>query len=651
MHELIHEVDDWKVKANLISDLRKDRFEYYNVVEHDVVQNDNEKDLERKLIKGHENERILCSDDQLNRNKSEQLVKLRSDLIEQRRKRRSNLGLIYADFSYSSYKLSNIMILSSTDTKTVKCKRKRRKKSSSIKKSPPSTSPGSSSPLLMTDDTINILLLGETGVGKSTFINALVNYLAFDSFEQARSNDPIVLITISFLITTGDNFEEHIIKFVDFDRSNNEDFDHPDQSVTQQCRSYVFPLRHSNGKKIRIIDTPGFGDTRGIDQDDLNIEHILRYINNLTHLNAICFLLKPNASRLNMFFRICLTQLFSLLGPNAQQNIIFCFTNARSTFYTPGDTAPLLKEMLRSLPMNNILFHKENAFCFDNESFRYLVALQNGVLFNELDKHEYEMSWLNSVKESNRLLEYIITKLTAYRMQDGRPSIKHAQLEIDLLIRPILEAIRNILRNLILSKQGLKDQSIIMYPKPLEYSAARCLICKTDPSSIGPFRIITDVPHKIQHDCCNCSCPYDQHIPINYVLEYELDDDESSFEQKEDMVNMLDQLRDATAEFAYFLMYIAHSTKEDPFFMGLIRMIMDENEFNIQLVKDLRKIQSKHEENMSKIQSNKKKIDLSAIYDLINTISELPTIDEQMVAVKQTQETLMEQYEYEVQKL
>ncbi len=54
---------------------------------------------------------------------------------------------------------------------------------------------------------------------------------------------------------------------------------------------------------------------------------------------------------------------------------------------------------------------------------------------------------------------------------------------------------------------------------------------------------------------------------------------------------------------------------------------------------------------MSKIQSNKKKIDLSAIYDLINTISELPAIDEQMVAVKQTQETLMEQYEYEVQKL
>jgi hypothetical protein len=301
--------------------------------------------------------------------------------------------------------------------------------------------------------------------------------------------------------------------------------------------------------------------------------------------------------------------------------------------------------------MNNIRFQKENTFCFDNESFRYLVALQNRISFNEADKHEYEMSWLNSVKESNRLLEYINKKLPVYHMQDGRPSIKRAQLKIDLLIRPMLESIRNILRNLILSEKDFKDQSIIMCPKPLDYSAAHCFSCKTDPARIGPFQIITDVPHRFQNDCRDCPCPCDQHIPINYALEYELDDEESSSEQKEDMIDILDQLSKAAPEFAYFLIYVARSTKEDPFFIGLIRMIMDENEFNIQLAKDLRRIQNKHEENMSKMQSNKKKTDLSTIYDLINTISDLPTIDEQMKAIKQTQEILMEQYEYEVQKL
>ena len=184
-------------------------------------------------------------------------------------------------------------------------------------------------------------------------------------------------IPVSFMMTIGDNFEERIVKFGEIDSSNNEDFDHPGQSVTQHCKSYVFNLNRNDGKKLRIIDTPGFGDTRGLDQDDLNMQHILEYINNLTHLNAICFLLKPNASRLNIFFRSCLTQLFDFLGPNIRKNIIFCFTNARSTFYAPGDTAPLLKTMLKSLSMNDIPFKKENTFCFDSESFRYLVALQN----------------------------------------------------------------------------------------------------------------------------------------------------------------------------------------------------------------------------------------------------------------------------------
>ena len=34
----------------------------------------------------------------------------------------------------------------------------------------------------------NILLLGGTGVGKSTFLNAFVNYLAFDSLDDALSD-------------------------------------------------------------------------------------------------------------------------------------------------------------------------------------------------------------------------------------------------------------------------------------------------------------------------------------------------------------------------------------------------------------------------------------------------------------------------------
>ena len=270
---------------------------------------------------------------------------------------------------------------------------------------------------LLDNETINIVLIGETGVGKSTFINALANYLTFHTLEEARTTQPVVLIPVSFLITTGDDFQEHIIKFGEVDDSNNEDFDHPGQSVTQHCKSYLFHLKNNHGKKLRIIDTPGFGDTRGIQQDDQNIQHILQYINNLSHLNAICFLLKPNESRLNIFFRSCFTQLFSFLNQKALKNIIFCFTNSRSTFYTPGNTAPLLKKMISSLSIGDVPFNKENTFCFDNEAFRYLVALQNGIKFTYLDEEEYLKSWTKSMTESRRLADYICEKLTSINTQ------------------------------------------------------------------------------------------------------------------------------------------------------------------------------------------------------------------------------------------
>ena len=266
------------------------------------------------------------------------------------------------------------------------------------------------SPPLDEDEVINILLLGETGVGKSTFINAFANYLAFSSLQEARDNQPIVLIPVSFILASGHHFEEHNITFGEPDPSSNEQFNKRGQSVTQQCRSYVFDLPHHQRRRMCIIDTPGFGDTRGIEQDDRNIEHIREYITQWKYLHAVCFLLKPNESRLNIFFRSCFDQLFSLLGPGVGANVMFCFTNARSTLYAPGNTAPLLKKMLSTVESGRVELKKENAFCFDNESFRYLMAVRKEVQFSKEEESDYEKSWITSVKESNRLMDHLQRK-------------------------------------------------------------------------------------------------------------------------------------------------------------------------------------------------------------------------------------------------
>lgn len=56
------------------------------------------------------------------------------------------------------------------------------------------TRPRKQRPVNKDEQIYNILLLGESGVGKSTFINAFVNYISFKDFETATKSDFINVV-------------------------------------------------------------------------------------------------------------------------------------------------------------------------------------------------------------------------------------------------------------------------------------------------------------------------------------------------------------------------------------------------------------------------------------------------------------------------
>jgi predicted GTPase len=695
MHKLAQSLKGLNIKIFSSTSLRQKILECLNAVEHCLNENNDARTIERKPIKHNpcnqnlESQDNSKSEDRFNSNIQRQrsnrghannsprsppavssldspirkgnTATSPSDAInhstDHSKRRPSSPERSLSTSLASPSSSSSIKATSPSDEIKYSKDYSKQRASSSESSSPTSpTSPLSSS---STDDIINILLLGETGVGKSTFINAFANYLAFNSLEQAQTNEPIVLIPVSFIMTTGDNFEEQTIKFGEYDSSNNENFNNVGQSVTQHCKSYTFALHQYDGKKLRIIDTPGFGDTRGLEQDDQNMEHILQYISRLTHLNAICFLLKPNSSRLNMFFRTCLTQLFSFLAPTARKNVIFCFTNARSTFYTPGDTSPLLKAMLADSSMSDIPFKKDNTFCFDSESFRYLVALRNKITFSDDDEREYRTSWSTSVKESTRAIDYINENLTVHPIENELQSIKQVQFEISHMIRPILEAMRNILRNMILCENKLSNQFIKLNPTALHRTDVLYHSCRSNPEQVGKFWIIPNVSVETQDDSLECSCTLDQSVQMDYVLKHECLDGVVDRHQHA-TEKTLQMLCNASTELAHFLMHVAYSTKHDPFLIGLKTMIDEETyicrtqeqaQFNKKLIEKLRLLENDYIQKRNEMKPNQKYMGLPAMCKFVKTISEWPLVREQLIAVKKTQQSMMEQYEYETQKI
>ena len=124
--------------------------------------------------------------------------------------------------------------------------------------------------------------------------------------------------------------------------------------------------------RFHLIDTPGIGDGRGIEQDKENFESILACLTYYDKINAVVVLLKPNNSRLTVAFRFCVLELLTHLHRSLVSNIIFAFTNSRATFYRPGDTLPVLKKLLEEKEIE-INLSPSNYFCFDNEAFRYLL--------------------------------------------------------------------------------------------------------------------------------------------------------------------------------------------------------------------------------------------------------------------------------------
>ncbi|KAI1775918.1 hypothetical protein F4818DRAFT_458046 [Hypoxylon cercidicola] len=303
---------------------------------------------------------------------------------------------------------------------------------------------------------LNILILGETGVGKSTWINAFYNYMMFTTLDDAMAHNKLeYVIPSSFSVQYVDKtaarptFVETKVRVGEFDEAEADGM--TGNSGTQRSGVYRISV---GSTVVRLIDTPGVGDVRGIEADRKNLSSILQTLNCVSSLHGIVILLKPNTARLNLMFRFCVKELLTYLHRGAASNIVWGFTNTRQSNYMPGDSFQPLQRLLQEHQSLGLTISPETVFCFDSESFRCLAAKKQAEYMMP-NQDDFRQSWERSAVETHRLLDYLAS--LEPHLVKSTLSLNRSREIISQLTEPIADIVDIIERTIKLNQEEIDD--------------------------------------------------------------------------------------------------------------------------------------------------------------------------------------------------
>ncbi|KAJ1304174.1 hypothetical protein OPQ81_008574 [Rhizoctonia solani] len=145
---------------------------------------------------------------------------------------------------------------------------------------------------------LTILLIGETGCGKTAFMSLLMNlFQGYGPFELEDENDV--------------EKESGLGK-----------------QESQTTEATLYTVKAPDGTVIQILDTPGLADTRGIDQDNKHkakINHAIQEF--ITTIDAVIIMANGTTERMLAATNYTLSTLTSMFPHSIINNIGFIFTH------------------------------------------------------------------------------------------------------------------------------------------------------------------------------------------------------------------------------------------------------------------------------------------------------------------------------------
>ena len=212
-----------------------------------------------------------------------------------------------------------------------------------------------------------IILVGETGVGKTSVLSLIANVLA------GRRPDEYIDV---------------------YDKGNEEG---GPQSKSQTNTAKVYEFKSRNEFTLRILDTPGLADTRGLATDELHKASIAKAIQeHIDTVNGVLILANGTVPRLGVATDYALHALSSIFPRSLSDNISLMFTNVPSPLSWNFDQA--------SLPD---VLHKSEQFLLDNP-----VAMQKK--YNELKDKKMPKTTLKQMRDAIKQGETKTLDMLAY---------------------------------------------------------------------------------------------------------------------------------------------------------------------------------------------------------------------------------------------
>ena len=261
------------------------------------------------------------------------------------------------------------------------------------------------------------LVIGETGTGKTTLLDAFVNYLTGMEFR--------------------DNWRWKLVDENQFSKV------HGSKSQTSEISYYYINDERTNTNKIgefniKIIDTPGFGDTKGVDKDNETVKKFEKLFKEINEIDYVLITVKSTTSRWTPGNRYVYDRVQEVFGKDAAERfIMMCtfadgaiplatetlkpyltfekyFTFNNSALYIPSDGSNSMTEFFWKMGMNSV--EEFLSFVLQKNALPMSLKLSSKVL--EYREHLYVsiQTTQSKIQQGFRNLESLYQLIEQIRM-------------------------------------------------------------------------------------------------------------------------------------------------------------------------------------------------------------------------------------------